>query len=183
MPTPRRIIVLDRDGVINHDSDDYIKSPEEWRALPGSLAAIARLNAAGFEVVVTSNQSGIARGLFDLAQLERIHDKMRAQIGAAGGRLAGVYFCPHLPEAGCDCRKPRPGMLLEAQRELGLDSLAGIPVIGDQRVDLELADAVGGRGILVLTGKGRQTVTTHGAREVFPDLAAAVDALLAETRR
>lgn len=182
MSAPAKLVILDRDGVINSDSDEYVKSAAEWKAIPRSLAAIAKLCAAGYRVIVVSNQSGIGRGLLDVVELDRIHAKMRAAIEAAGGQLAGIYYCPHTPEEGCDCRKPRPGLLLRAQADQGFASLAGVPVIGDKLVDLELARNVGGRGILVLTGKGQRTASTlaaAGDREVYPDLAAAVDALLA----
>jgi D-glycero-D-manno-heptose 1,7-bisphosphate phosphatase len=177
-----RVIVLDRDGVINYDADDYIKSPAEWRPLPGSLEAIARLSAAGYRIVVVSNQSGVGRGLFDLATLDRIHAKMRDAVRQAGGELAGVYFCPHAPPADCACRKPHTGMLMQALADLRLDSFAGVAVVGDKAADLELAAAVGARGILVRTGKGAQTAREMSATalEVYPDLAAAVDAVLAE---
>ncbi|HSG65431.1 MAG TPA: D-glycero-beta-D-manno-heptose 1,7-bisphosphate 7-phosphatase [Gammaproteobacteria bacterium] len=180
-----RVIVLDRDGVINHDSDGYIKSPAEWRPLPGSLEAIARLHDAGYRIIVVSNQSGVARGLFDLATLDRIHAKMRAAVEAAGGAIAGVYFCPHAPDTDCACRKPRTGMLSRAQADLGLGSFTAVPIIGDKITDLELAAAVHARGILVLTGKGARTAAeaaTSARQEIYPDLAAAVDALLAEDR-
>lgn len=180
MTASSKLVVLDRDGVINFDSDDYIKSADEWRAIPGSLEAIGRLTRAGFEVVVVSNQSGLGRGLLDERQLEAIEAKMRAGVGATGGRLAGIYHCPHPPEAGCGCRKPKPGMLERLARELGIESFAGVPVIGDKASDLELARAVGARGILVRTGKGSTTEAALGieAAEVYDDLAAAVDALL-----
>ena len=177
-----RVIVLDRDGVINYDTDDFVKSPAEWRPMPGSLEAIARLTEAGYRIVVVSNQSGVGRGLFDLATLDRIHAKMDTAVRGAGGALAGVYFCPHAPDRGCHCRKPRTGMLLRAQADLGIDSFRGAPLVGDKVADLELAAAVGARGILVLTGKGADTARAAVAAdcETYPDLAAAVDALLAE---
>lgn len=176
-----RWIVLDRDGVINADSDQFIKSPAEWRPLPGSLEAIARLNRAGFAVAVVSNQSGVGRGLFDAAMLERINAHMLDAVAAAGGRLAGVYSCIHRPDAGCDCRKPKPGLLRQLEREHGVE-LAGVPFVGDKLSDLEAAEAVGARPILVRTGRGEQTLEALAGRpiEVYADLAAAADALLAE---
>jgi D-glycero-D-manno-heptose 1,7-bisphosphate phosphatase len=185
MTAPTELVVLDRDGVINFDSDDYIKSADEWRAIPGSLEAIGRLNQHGFDVAVISNQSGIGRGLIDARQLDAIDAKMRAGVAAAGGRLAGVYYCPHHPDAGCDCRKPRSGLLEQLKRDLGVRSLAAVPLIGDKASDLALARAVGARGILVRTGKGGATeaaLAAEDAVEVYDDLASAVDALLEPAR-
>ena len=184
-PLPR-IVVLDRDGVINRDSPDFIRSPDEWQPLPGSLEAIARLSAAGVPVVVASNQSGIGRGLFSLDTLAAIHARMIAAVREAGGELAGIFFCPHLPDEGCDCRKPLPGLLHRIERELHC-SLAGQPAIGDSLRDLEAAAAVGARPQLVRTGNG--TACEAEALErwpdlpVYDDLAAAVDELLAEAGR
>jgi D-glycero-D-manno-heptose 1,7-bisphosphate phosphatase len=181
-PDKPRLVVLDRDGVINADSDAFIKSPQEWEALPGSLEAIARLGRAGFRVVVFTNQSGIARGLFDRATLEAINAKMSAAVRDAGGALAGVYICPHGPMDACECRKPRPGLLHQIARDFGRD-LAGVPVIGDSRRDLEAAAAVGARPILVRTGKGMRTLSQGEApAEVYDDLAAAAAALVKELR-
>jgi len=174
-------IILDRDGVINHDSDAYIKTPEEWEPIAGSLAAIARLCGAGYRVAVVSNQSGIGRGLLDHEMLERIHSKMTASVEAAGGRLSGIYFCPHRPDDDCDCRKPRTGLLRQLKGDFGLRTLEGVPVVGDKLVDLRLAAAVGARGMLVLTGKGRDTAMEAPiGTEIYADLAAAVDDLLGE---
>lgn len=180
-----RIVVLDRDGVINRDSPDFIRSPDEWQALPGSLEAIASLSAAGIPVVVASNQSGVGRGLFSLDTLTAIHARMTAAVRDAGGELAGIFFCPHHPEEGCDCRKPRPGLLHRIERELHC-SLAGQPVIGDSLRDLEAAASAGARPLLVRTGNG--TSCEAEARRRWPglgvhdDLAAAVAGLLAEGR-
>ena len=181
MPEPR-LIILDRDGVINHDSDNYIKSPEEFVPIDGSLEAIARLNQAGWQVAVATNQSGIARGYYDLATLARIHDKLARLLAEAGGRVHGVFFCPHGPDDGCTCRKPAPGLLEEIGRRFQV-SLAGVPVVGDSLRDLEAARAVGARPILVETGKGPRTLARGEGLDgvtVYRDLAAAVDALLAE---
>src|SRR5580765_2277059 len=145
-----RLIVLDRDGVINHDSDQFIKSPDEWRAIPGSLEAIARLNHAGYRVVVATNQSGIGRGLFEMAMLNAIHDKMHRALALSGGRIDAVFYCPHTADAECECRKPKVGMLKEIGVRFGVD-LAGVPCIGDSLRDLQAAEAVGGQPILVLT--------------------------------
>lgn len=175
-----KLAILDRDGVINHDSDSYIKSPDEWQAIPGSLEAIARLNAAGYRVAVATNQSGISRGLFDLATLGSIHSKMNQVVTLAGGHIDAIFFCPHLPDAHCSCRKPRPGMLLEILRRYGL-SARGVPMIGDTLRDMQAAEAAGCHRHLVLTGKGAQTLASGGLppeTHVHADLAAAVDALL-----
>jgi len=175
-----KLVILDRDGVINHDSDAYIKGPDEWRPIAGSLDAIARLTQAGYHVAVATNQAGIGRGLFGMATLNAIHDKMHRAVGQAGGRIDAVFFCPHAPEAHCPCRKPRPGMLEEIGRRFNT-SLKGIPCIGDTQRDLEAAAAAGAQPILVLTGKGAATRDENrlppGTR-VFEDLAAAVAALV-----
>lgn len=177
------LVMIDRDGVINEDSDEFIKSVAEWRPIAGSLEAIAALHRAGWRVAVVTNQSGIGRGLYDEATLAAIHDHMRAQVLAAGGALAGIYYCPHLPNAGCQCRKPKPGMFRALERELGV-SVAGAPYIGDRLSDVEAAEAVGARPLLVRTGTGAATEAELGARRVpvFDDLAAAAGSLLGEGR-
>jgi len=151
-----RLVILDRDGVINEDSDAYVKSVGEWRPIPGSLEAIARLNHAGWRVVVATNQSGVARGLFSMEHLNAIHQRLHAELTRLGGQLEGIYFCPHGPDDGCDCRKPAPGLLLEIAARHGV-ALPGLPCIGDSLRDLEAARAVGALPILVRTGKGRLT--------------------------
>ena len=180
------LIVLDRDGVINHDDDEYIKSVDEWQPLPGSLDAIARLSRAGYRVVVVTNQSGVGRGLFDLATLERIHARLRDAVTAAGGRIDGIYYCPHAPTAHCGCRKPKLGLLRDIEADLGLRSWQGVPLVGDKPSDLEMARAIGARGILVRTGKGERSLAELSGTtqlEVYRDLAAAADALLREAGR
>jgi D-glycero-D-manno-heptose 1,7-bisphosphate phosphatase len=175
-----RLIILDRDGTINHDSEHFIKSPDEWRPIPGSLEAIARLNHAGYRVVVATNQSGIGRGLFDMGTLNAIHDKMHRALALVGGRIDAIFFCPHAADATCDCRKPRAGLLKEAGRRFNVE-LAGVPVIGDGLRDLQAAEAVGAQPMLVLTGKGERTLREGGFPKntvIFPDLAFAVSALL-----
>ncbi len=175
-----KLIVLDRDGVINVDSAQYIKSPDEWRAIPGSLEAIARLNHAGYRVVVATNQSGIGRGLFDMGMLNAIHEKMHKALSDAGGRLDAVFFCPHTADACCECRKPRPGMILEIGQRFNAE-LTGVPCVGDSLRDLQAADAVGAQPMLVLTGKGETTLRDGNFPKntvIFPDLAFAVSALL-----
>lgn len=176
-----RLVVLDRDGVINEDSGEFIKSVGEWRAIAGSLEAIAALNRGGFRVAVVTNQSGVGRGLFTEQTLAAIHEHMKAAVRATGGELAGVYYCPHRPDEGCECRKPKTELLRRLARDLG-DSLAGVPFIGDRLSDIEAAYAVGARAILVRTGTGSATERLVGQRslEVFDDLAAASRALLAE---
>jgi len=176
-----KLVVLDRDGVINLDSEHYIKSPEEWKPIAGSLEAIARFTQAGFRVVVATNQSGVGRGLFDMATLNAIHDKMHKAVNQLGGRIDAVFFCPHAQDAGCACRKPQPGMLLEIAERFNV-ALAGVPAIGDSLRDLQAASAAGARPILVLTGKGEPTQKAGGlpeGTEIHQDLAAAALALAA----
>jgi D-glycero-D-manno-heptose 1,7-bisphosphate phosphatase len=176
-----KLIILDRDGVINHDSAQFIKSPEEWRPIAGSLDAIARLNRWGYRVVVATNQSGIGRSLFDMDTLNAIHDKMNRAVAQAGGRIDSIFFCPHAADSTCECRKPRPGMLLEIASRYNVD-LKGVPAVGDSLRDLEAAQAVGATPILVLTGKGEKTRADPrfpAEVQVFPDLAAVATALTA----
>lgn len=177
----RELIVLDRDGVINRDSVEYIKSPDEWVSYPSSIEAIARLTGAGFDVVVATNQSGVGRGLLSAAMLASIHEKMTQEVEAAGGHIAGIYVCPHRPEEGCSCRKPAPGLLRRLESERGT-SLQGVPLVGDKVSDMRAAMAVGARPILVLSGRGREAARSIDAAswEVFDDLAATAEALLAE---
>jgi D-glycero-D-manno-heptose 1,7-bisphosphate phosphatase len=176
-----RVIVLDRDGVINHDSDQFIKAPDEWRPIPGSLEAVARLNHAGFRVVVATNQSGVGRGLLDIATLNAIHERMHKALAQVGGRIDAIFYCPHTADSQCECRKPKPGMLEEIGRRFNVD-MTGIPCIGDSPRDLAAAEAVGAQPMLVLTGKGEKTLRDGGFPKntvIFPDLAFAVAALLA----
>ena len=171
-----KLAILDRDGVINFDSDRFIKSPDEWRPIPGSLEAIARLTQAGYRVVVASNQSGVGRGLLDMATLNAIHDKMHKLLSRMGGRIDAVFYCPHAAEAGCDCRKPESGLFREIAQRFNAN-LSGAPCIGDSLRDLQAAAEAGGQPILVLTGKGRQTQEKGGLPEntlVFKDLNEAV---------
>jgi len=179
------VVVLDRDGVINEDSPDFIKTPAEWHALPGSLEAIARLHHAGITVVVATNQSGVGRGLLSIDTLWDIHRKMLAEVSAAGGYIDRIFFCLHGPDEGCECRKPKPGLLYQAAEYLAC-GLENMIVIGDSARDLESAVVVGARPILVRTGKGQaaEKELLGNARfsglEVFDDLAGAVDSLLRE---
>ncbi len=175
-----RLIILDRDGVINQDSDDYVKSVDEFIPLPGSMEAIARLNQAGYRVAVATNQSGIARGFYDVATLNAMHEKLRRLLAAVGGEIEMIIFCPHGPDDHCDCRKPKPGMYREIADRLDF-SLDNIPIVGDSLRDLQAAQAVGARPILVRTGKGKRTLAKGEGLDgipVYDDLAAAVTALL-----
>lgn len=176
------VIVLDRDGVINQDSDQYIKSAEEWVPIPGSIEAIADLTAAGYRVTVATNQSGLARGLFTLQALEDMHQKMRRLVEAAGGAIAVVAYCPHMPDADCACRKPNIGMLLAISNEFPLDADTSW-MVGDTDKDVSAAHRMGIRGALVLTGKGQKMLedrrVSRETTPVFNDLRAFADWLLA----
>jgi len=175
-----KLIILDRDGVINYDSDQFIKSPEEWKPIPGSLEAIARLNQAGYRVAVATNQSGIGRGLFDMPTLNAIHDKMHKSLAQVGGRIDAIFFCPHTSEANCECRKPKSGMIEEIAVRFGV-SLKGVPAVGDSLRDLEAAARLGAQPYLVLTGKGAKTQAKGGLPAgtlIQPDLASVVSSLL-----
>jgi D-glycero-D-manno-heptose 1,7-bisphosphate phosphatase len=153
-------IILDRDGVINEDSDAYIKTPEEWIPIPGSLQAIAALTQKGYKIVVLTNQSGVARGLFDLPMLQRINIKMISMVETAGGKIEAIFYCPHGPEDFCECRKPKPGLFHAFAQRYKVD-LKGIPAIGDSFRDIQAAQAVGASPILVETGKGERTLARH----------------------
>jgi len=169
-----KLVILDRDGTINHDSDHYIKSLEEWRPMAGSLEAIARLTQAGYRVVVATNQSGIARGLFTTRALFDIHDALQRAAVQAGGRIDAFFFCPHAADAACQCRKPQPGMLLEVARRFNV-SLKETYMVGDALRDVQAAAAAGARPVLVLTGKGKKTHDENAlppGTRVFADLAA-----------
>ncbi len=175
-----KLVILDRDGVINFDSDHFIKSPAEWKPIPGSLDAIARLTQAGYRVVVASNQSGIDRGLFDMDTLNTIHDKMHRAVRTAGGRIDAIFYCPHSADSRCNCRKPKPGMFERIAGCFNTD-LAGTYAVGDSLRDLQAAVAAGARPVLVLSGKGRNTQKENQIPEgtlVFDDLAATVEYLL-----
>ena len=177
-----QIAILDRDGVINADSPDYIKSEAEWIALPGSLEAISRLNRAGYRVVIITNQSALGRGRMNMEQLNAIHQKLTAHLSQFGGSIDAILFCPHTPEDNCACRKPRPGLFQELARRLGI-SLSGVPAFGDKLSDIEAALAVGARPLLVRTGQGRgleQSGQVPAGVPVYDDLRAAVTAWLAD---
>ncbi len=174
-----KLVILDRDGTINHDSDDYVKSPSEWRPIEGSLEAIARLTQAGFRIVVATNQSGIARGLFDTATLIAIHDTVQRAVAQAGGRIDAFFFCPHAPDSACRCRKPEPGMLLEIARRFNV-SLENTYMVGDALRDVQAAAAAGARPVLVLTGRGSRTRDAGGlppGTAVYDSLAAFAEQL------
>ena len=178
---PRGLVILDRDGVINRDSKAFVKSAGEWVPLPGSIEAIAALSGAGFTLAVASNQSGLARGLFDRAALRAMHRKLRRLVSAAGGRVDRIVVCPHGPDDGCSCRKPLPGLLHRLARHYDVP-LDGVPVIGDSLRDLEAARAAGATPILVRTGNGARTESALDGElarvAVYDDLAAAAAALV-----
>lgn len=175
----RKLIILDRDGVINEDSDAYVKSLAEWLPIPGSIEAMARLSQGGWLIAVATNQSGLARGYFDQATLQAMHDRLQQLVAEQGGRVDLIRFCPHGPDDYCACRKPRTGLFLEIAEHFDM-SLTGVPVVGDSLRDLEAGVAVGCAPFLVRTGKGAQTELkplpegTH----VFDNLAAVADFLL-----
>jgi D-glycero-D-manno-heptose 1,7-bisphosphate phosphatase len=178
-----KLAILDRDGVINYDSDEYIKSVDEFRLIPGSLAAIARLNKAGYTVVITTNQSGIARGFYDEETLNAMHNKLRALLKEHAGHIDAIYYCPHGPDDHCDCRKPKPGMLKQALQDFNASAQQAF-AIGDSVRDLESAQSVGVKPILVRTGKGEKSLQQMAAKNIFQDapvyddLAAAVADIL-----
>ena len=175
-----KLIVLDRDGVINFDSASFIKSPAEWKPIPGSLEAIARLHQAGYRVVVATNQSGVGRNLFDMDTLNAIHQKMHQSVAALGGRIDAIFYCPHTADANCECRKPKAGMFKRIAGCFNVD-MTGVPAVGDSLRDLQAAERVGAQPYLVLTGKGERTLAEGNlpdGTEVFKNLAAVVDSLL-----
>ncbi|WP_110994072.1 D-glycero-beta-D-manno-heptose 1,7-bisphosphate 7-phosphatase [Pseudomonas sichuanensis] len=168
-----KLLILDRDGVINHDSDAYIKSLDEWIPIPGSIEAIAQLSKAGWTVTVATNQSGIARGYYSLATLEAMHARLRALVAEQGGEVGCIVHCPHGPDEGCECRKPKPGML-RAIAEHYQVPLTDVWFVGDSKGDLEAALAVDAQPVLVKTGKGERTLEKGIPQNtlIFDDLAA-----------
>lgn len=175
-----KLVILDRDGVINYDSDAYIKSPDEWIPIPGSIEAIASLTKAGFTVCVATNQAGLARGLFNEQALEAMHAKMNRLVTGAGGLIDFIAHCPHHPDEGCDCRKPKPGLLRQIAQKFNV-SLAGVPFIGDSGKDVAAALSAGARPILVRTGNGTVTERDGGIPDdvaVYDCLSAAAAALI-----
>ncbi len=179
-----KLVVLDRDGVINGWRPEGVASPDQWEAIPGSLEAIVRLNQAGYRVVVATNQSGIARGLFDLGDLHAVHRKLHSALDTLGGRVDAILYCPHRDGDECDCRKPKPGLLKNVAKRLGTE-LVDVPVVGDALRDMQAAMAVGARPFLVRTGKGERTLDENPALAqhvtVCNDLADVVDQLLEDT--
>jgi D-glycero-D-manno-heptose 1,7-bisphosphate phosphatase len=188
--TAMKLVILDRDGTINEDRDDYVKSADEWVPLPGALEAIARLNHAGYHAVIASNQSGLGRGLFDMEALNRMHRKMHEALLQHGGRIDAVFFCPHAPEDECRCRKPLPGLFEEIAERYGVE-LAGVPAVGDSLRDLQAGIAVGCEPHLVRTGKAAaldeqqldQWLARLPGTTVHDDLGAFVDFLIERDRR
>jgi len=177
-----KLIILDRDGVINEDSDDYVKSVDEWEPIPGSIEAIADLSKAGYTVAVATNQSGISRGLFDEFELAAMHQKMCSLVEEEGGQISGVFFCPHGPDDDCDCRKPKTGLIEQIECEFGT-TVQNLPFVGDSAKDLMCAKLAGCTPVLVLTGKGEITIAESSASEldgvsVFNNLKEYVDSLL-----
>jgi len=180
-----KLVILDRDGVINFDSAQFIKNPAEWKPIPGSLEAIAKLNHAGYRVVIATNQSGIGRGLFDMDTLNSIHEKMHKALFAVGGRVDAIFYCPHAADSACECRKPKPGMFKRISETLNID-LTGVPAIGDSLRDLQACTALGCQPVLVMSGKGEKTKAEGNLPEgtlEFADLASAVDHLLAKAKK
>ena len=172
-----RLLLLDRDGVINHESPEFIKSPEEWRPLPGAMGAISRANQLGFQVVVVSNQSGIGRELFSIEALNQIHNRMLDEVIRHGGKISAIFFCPHLPEQGCRCRKPRTGLFESIEKRLGT-KFDQAYYVGDRLSDIKAAQKIGALPMLVKTGHGEQTLAElpqHGGVQIFRDLPHAVD--------
>ncbi|AFL74746.1 D-glycero-beta-D-manno-heptose 1,7-bisphosphate 7-phosphatase [Thiocystis violascens] len=186
-----RVLILDRDGVINEDSDAYIKSPDEWIPLPGSIDAIARLTYAGYRIAIATNQSGVARGLLSLSDLNTMHQFMRDVITAQGGRIEMIAFCPHSPDENCQCRKPKSGLLEEIAKRMNVD-LTGVPFVGDTYSDLCAARLVGAAPYLVMTGKGTLTLNRIQQQDpidllqdvrVFQDLGSVANRLLLQQGR
>lgn len=176
-----KLIILDRDGVINEDSDAYIKTVDEWLPIPGSLQAMGKLCQAGYTLVIATNQSGIARGFYDLATLHAMHVKMSKLLEQYGGQVDALFFCPHSPDDKCECRKPRDGMLRDIAARYQT-SLKDVPVIGDSLRDIQAARSVDAKPILVRTGKGERTLQKHAAElvdvPIFKDLAEAASSIL-----
>lgn len=176
-----RLVILDRDGVINYDSDTYIRTADDWSPIPGSLESIGRLTQAGYRIVVASNQSGLGRGYFSIDAVNAVHRKMHRAIAQHGGLIEAIFFCPHAPYAGCLCRKPLPGLLWDIARRLNI-SVEGVPVIGDSLRDMLSARTVGASPMLVLTGNGKRTVTENSDQlagvPVHENLASAISAIL-----
>lgn len=175
-----KLVILDRDGVINHDSDDYVKSPEEWQPIEGSLEAIARLYHDGYRIIVVSNQAGLARGKFNIEALNAMHGKMHGLLAGYGGEIEAVFFCPHGPDDNCECRKPKPGLFMDIAKRLRI-KLTNVFAVGDKLSDIQAATAAGAKPVLVRTGYGRSVEDSGmvpGGVPVFDDLSAFADWLL-----
>jgi len=185
-----KLVILDRDGTINEDRDDFVKSPEEWVPLPGALEAIARLNHSGWHTVLATNQSGLGRGLFDMASLNAMHARMNQLLTKQGGRIDAVFFCPHVPEDQCDCRKPLPGLMLQIGERYGVD-LTEVPFVGDSLRDLQAGAAAGCPTHFVRTGRGaplsddelKAVIAKVPGTKVHSDLSAFADALIQQERQ
>lgn len=170
-----KLIILDRDGVINHDSLEYIKSPDEWKPIPGSLEAIARLTKLDYTIAVATNQSGIARGLYDEATLGAIHEKMHRYVNQHGGAIDKIWYCPHMPDSGCYCRKPAPGMLESIKKHYALDNLNDVYFIGDRITDIEVAKTVGAKPLLIKSSMTNfDLLASHGDVCMYASLKDAV---------
>ena len=184
-----KIVILDRDGVINHDSDAYVKNVDEWLPIPNSCEAIAKLRNNGFKVYIATNQSGLGRGYFSQTELDEMHQKMTSLVAKAGGEITGIFYCPHAPEDNCDCRKPLPGLFSQIREHSNVD-LAGAPIIGDSIRDLEAGVAAGCTPILVRTGKGENSETKLAQHDnvliqqatVFNNLAEAAEEIIKQAQ-
>ena len=183
MNTHLKLVILDRDGTINRTGDEFVKSPDEWQPLPGALEAISRLNHAGFHVVLATNESGLGRGLFDMAAFNAVHSHLIKKLAAVGGRIDAFFYCPHAADEGCGCRKPWPGLFSQIAERYGVD-LTGVPCIGNSLIDMQVAEVVGCVPHMVLSGRhpewlGQALPPGFPARtQVHADLAACVDHLL-----
>lgn len=181
-----KLIILDRDGVINLDSDAFVKNAEEWIPIDNSIKAIARLYQAGYQIAVATNQSGLGREYFTAQDLDDMHNKMVRLVEAEGGKFATIKFCPHKPDAGCDCRKPLPGLIDQIQQTLKLDNLDGAYMVGDSLRDLQAGEARGCKAVLVRTGKGEKTLAANAGLDnalIFSELAEFADWLLAQEQQ
>ena len=172
MKNVKKLVILDRDGVINSDSENYIKTPDEWIPIPSSLSAISCLNKLGYSIVVATNQSGVARGYYSLETLEAIHQRMQEELSKVGGHIEQIYFCPHAPEADCVCRKPNPGLLYAISRDFP-KAFPNATFVGDSLRDIQAAKNGGCRAVLVKTGNGRKTISSNKGLDwtpIFEDL-------------
>lgn len=176
-----KIIILDRDGVINHDSTKYVKNADEWEPIDGSLKAIANLTQIGYKVIVCTNQSGIGRGLYGMEELNEMHEKMHKLVSHEGGTIAAIFMCPHTPEDNCNCRKPKPGMIKEICERFNIDDISKVMLVGDSERDLLAIDAAGGIPVLVKTGNGKKTLNKDSLPKntiVFDNLLAVSEYLI-----